>query len=178
RVTTDGVTEVTSQDVPVGEGEVPTASFTADGDGLEVTFTDTSGGSPTAWSWSFGDGAASAEANPTHLYGAAGSYEVTLDVSNAAGRDVVKKEVEVRDLPPADRPVARFRAMPEGGSFVRFVDESTGEIESRTWYFGDGATSTEKDPGHLYASGGDYEVRLVVRGPGGEAESIGRVTVR
>ncbi|MEO1365876.1 MAG: PKD domain-containing protein, partial [Acidobacteriota bacterium] len=178
RVTTDGVTESTSQDLPVGEGEAPAASFTAAGDGLEVTFTDTSAGSPTAWSWSFGDGATSADPSPTHRYAAAGAYEVTLEVSNAAGRDVSKQEVEARDVPPADRPEARFRAMPEGGHFVRFVDESTGEIESRTWYFGDGATSTEKDPGHLYASGGDYEVRLVIRGPGGEAESIGRVTVR
>ncbi|MEO1083894.1 MAG: PKD domain-containing protein, partial [Acidobacteriota bacterium] len=110
--------------------------------------------------------------------GGAGAYEVTLEVSNAAGRHFATEEVETRDLPPGDRPVARFRAMPEGGSFVRFVDESTGEIESRTWYFGDGATSTDKDPGHLYESGGDYEVRLVVRGPGGEAETIGRVTVR
>ncbi|MEO1084088.1 MAG: PKD domain-containing protein, partial [Acidobacteriota bacterium] len=81
QVTTDGVTEATSQDLPVGEGAAPAASFTADVDGLEVTFTDTSTGSPTAWAWSFGDGATSAEANPTHLYGGAGAYEVTLEVS-------------------------------------------------------------------------------------------------
>ncbi|MEM1179976.1 MAG: type VI secretion protein IcmF/TssM N-terminal domain-containing protein [Acidobacteriota bacterium] len=177
-VTTDGVTERTRQDVPVGEGEVPKASFTAADNGLEITFTDTSTGSPTSWTWSFGDGDGSSDQHPTHRYAKAGSYEVTLDVSNKAGRDTVKESVEARDLPPEDRPEARFLAMPEGGNFVRFVDESKGEIESRTWYFGDGKTSTDKNPGHLYESAGDYEVRLIVRGPGGEAETVGRVTVR
>ena len=61
---------------------------------------------------------------------------------------------------------------------MRFIDHSHGEITSRTWYFGDGKTSEEENPGHLYESGGDYSVRLIVRGPGGEAETVGRVTVR
>lgn len=176
-VTTDGVSERTSQTVNIA-GDPPGASFTAMADGLEVQFEDTSTEDPTEWSWSFGDGQTSTEQNPKHLYGRAGTYEVTLDVTNKAGHGVVKKSVEVHDLPPGERPEAHFIAMPEGGNFVRFVDESKGEIESRTWYFGDGKTSTEKDPGHLYPSGGDYQVRLVVRGPGGESETVGRVTVR
>ena len=177
QVTTDGVSEQTSQTVHIA-GDPPAASFTTTDNGLEVHFKDTSTENPTAWSWQFGDGQTSSEQNPTHLYGRAQAYEVTLEVTNQAGHDVAKKSVEVHDLPPGDRPEARFIALPEGGNFVRFVDESSGEIESRTWYFGDGKTSTDKDPGHLYESGGDYEVRLVVRGPGGEVETVGRVTVR
>jgi len=99
-------------------------------------------------------------------------------VKNDAGDDVTTKAVEVTDPPPGEQPVALFRAEPQGGNFVRFIDESKGEIESRTWYFGDGKTSTEKNPGHLYESAGDYQVRLVIRGPGGEAVAVGPVTVR
>jgi hypothetical protein len=57
---------------------VPTGSF-------KVSFTDTSTGSPTSWAWNFGDGVTSILQNPTHTYGAAGTYNVVLTVSNAGG---------------------------------------------------------------------------------------------
>jgi PGF-pre-PGF domain-containing protein len=49
---------------------------------LNVQFTDTSTGTPTLWSWDFGDGAKSTDRNPTHSYSTAGTYIVTLTVSN------------------------------------------------------------------------------------------------
>lgn len=58
---------------------------------LEVAFTDQSTGSPTAWSWDFGDGAVSTAQNPTHTYTAAGTYTVSLSVSNDLGSDGVTK---------------------------------------------------------------------------------------
>ncbi|RME96443.1 MAG: PKD domain-containing protein, partial [Bacteroidetes bacterium] len=42
-------------------------------------------GSLTGWSWTFGDGNGSSLANPTHLYGGAGSYLVSLTVTDSAG---------------------------------------------------------------------------------------------
>jgi PKD repeat protein len=57
---------------------------------LNVSFTDQSTNSPTAWSWDFGDpGSGSANTsslqNPTHTFAAAGTYQVTLTPSNGAG---------------------------------------------------------------------------------------------
>lgn len=52
---------------------------------LPVQFTDTSTGTPTAWSWAFGDGTTSAVQNPGHTYAQAGTYDVTLTVTDAAG---------------------------------------------------------------------------------------------
>ena len=67
----------------------PLASFTATPTSgtapLPVTFTDTSTGTPTSWSWSFGDGTTSTVQNPTHTFAAAGTYNVTLTATNAAG---------------------------------------------------------------------------------------------
>jgi PKD repeat protein len=66
----------------------PVASFTASPTSgtapLNVSFTDTSTGSPTSWSWTFGDGGTSTLQNPTHTY-AAGTYTAQLTATNSAG---------------------------------------------------------------------------------------------
>jgi PKD repeat protein len=50
---------------------------------------------------------------------------------------------------------------------VNFTDQSTGDIISWQWDFGDGSTSTEQDPSHTYTVSGMYTVSLTVTGPGG-----------
>src|SRR5207249_4783166 len=52
---------------------------------LAVTFTDQSTGPPAAWSWDFGDGTSSTAQNAVHTYAAAGSYSVSLTVTNSGG---------------------------------------------------------------------------------------------
>jgi subtilisin family serine protease len=66
----------------------PTASFTYSCSDLTCQFTDTStdtDGNVVAWSWNFGDGATSTAQNPSRAYGTAGSYTVTLMVTDNAG---------------------------------------------------------------------------------------------
>lgn len=69
----------------------PVAAFTASPtsitEGDSVQFTDQSTNAPTEWLWDFGDGSTSTTQNPSHSYSTAGSYEVTLTVSNNAGSD-------------------------------------------------------------------------------------------
>lgn len=57
---------------------------------LDVSFTDLSSNSPTAWSWDFGDGGSSAAQNPTHQY-SDGTYTVSLEAANAYGSDTETK---------------------------------------------------------------------------------------
>ena len=49
---------------------------------LTVDFTDYSSGVPASWLWDFGDGGTSTEQNPSHTYAEAGTYTVSLQVSN------------------------------------------------------------------------------------------------
>jgi PKD repeat protein len=60
------------------------------------------------------------------------------------------------------------------GFTVNFTDTSTddGTIVSRSWNFGDGSVSTAVNPSHTYASGGSYNVRLIVTDNDGKSSLI------
>src|SRR3989442_1649835 len=69
--------------------QYPTASFTSSCSGMTCSFTSTSSdpdGTIATYTWSFGDGAPLATTpNPSHLYGNAGSYQVSLTVTDNQG---------------------------------------------------------------------------------------------
>ncbi|MFJ9696379.1 collagenase [Kitasatospora sp. NPDC101183] len=71
-------------------GGAPTAAFTAAPSGLTAQFTDrsteTGGGTIASWAWNFGDGTTSTDQNPSHTYATAGSYTVSLTVTDGGGR--------------------------------------------------------------------------------------------
>jgi hypothetical protein len=55
-----------------------------------------------------------------------------------------------------------------GRRLVAFKDESVGTVRAWKWDFGDGTTSTEQNPQHIYAPGrGEFVVTLEVEGPAG-----------
>ena len=65
---------------------------------------------------------------------------------------------------------ADFSAQPRTGQAplnVRFTDESTGDIDTWRWDFGDGTTSDEQNPTHIYERAGRYTVSLEVTGARG-----------
>jgi subtilisin family serine protease len=77
----------------------PTAAFTYSCTDLACNFTDAStdsDGSISAWSWSFGDGATSSTRSPTHSFAVAGTYTVSLTVTdNASATNTTSKQVSV-----------------------------------------------------------------------------------
>jgi len=50
---------------------------------------------------------------------------------------------------------------------VRFSDETPGDIDTWSWDFGDGGTSSEQNPTHVYTLPGPFTVSLIVSGPSG-----------
>jgi PKD repeat protein len=67
-------------------------------------------------------------------------------------------------------PTADFSATPlsvDKNLPVAFTDASSGSITSYVWNFGDGATSTDKNPSHTYTTTGKKTVALTVTGPTG-----------
>lgn len=145
---------------------IPRADFAADktrgGAPMDVQFTDKSTGAPTTWTWDFGDGASSTEQNPKHTYTTLGTYTVTLTASNENGSDTTTKtNLIVTTLAP----VAEFKADRQVGKapfIVTFTDLSKGNPTSWVWDFGDGTSSYEQNPRHIYMREGSYDVRLTV----------------
>ncbi|MBN1167917.1 MAG: PKD domain-containing protein [Methanospirillaceae archaeon] len=166
---------------------LPVAGFVGDprngSSPLTVIFTDLSTGNPDSWEWSFGDSGTSTEQNPVHVYQTAGTFTVTLTVTNAAGMATKIEENYITVVSLPDPPHAAFSLDPKSGNaplLVRFTDLSTGEaISSWFWNFGDGQTSSEQNPVHTYTSAGTFDVSLTVTNPGGSDTALqsGCVTV-
>lgn len=73
-------------------------------------------------------------------------------------------------VPDSVTPSADFEATPVTGAMpltVQFIDKSLGSIESRLWNFGDGESSAEINPVHIYTKAGKFDVNLTVSGPKG-----------
>lgn len=144
---------------------------------LMVTFEDTSPDNPTTWEWDFGDGSTSFAQNPVHVYSNAGSYNVTLKVTNYKEWGSVTKTLQVTEPLVAD-----FKAEPMLGSSpltVRFQDTSVGSGITRwEWDFGDlqyftTTNQSERNPSHTYHEPGWYSVTLnIYRGSASSEKSM------
>ena len=66
----------------------PNAAFTYSCGNNGCAFSDqsTDDNGVVSWSWNFGDGATSTQQNPSHTYGSAGNYTVTLTVTDGGGQ--------------------------------------------------------------------------------------------
>ncbi|MDD5188048.1 MAG: DUF3344 domain-containing protein, partial [Methanoregula sp.] len=141
---------------------------------LTVRFTDTSTGTPSRWTWDFGDGSGSTEQNPVHTYTSTGTYTVRLTVTNNLGTDTTIR-TDYITVTPTVAPVAAFSATPQNGTApvsVQFTDLSSHFPTSWAWDFGDGSGSTDKNPSHVYRSGGNYTVRLTASNTAGSDDEI------
>ncbi|ETR73625.1 MAG: hypothetical protein OMM_00802 [Candidatus Magnetoglobus multicellularis str. Araruama] len=132
---------------------------------VQLTDTSTSGTNIVKWLWKFGDYSTSTEQNPSYVYDQQGEYTVTLSIEDNKGNisHATPLTIVVDDVDP----VANFTANPQLGyeyMSVSFSNLSTShdEIISLLWDFGDGYTSTEYHPQHIYKKEGNYSVSLTV----------------
>ena len=89
----------------------------------------------------------------------------------ARSSDPLKYAVYVFDvLGSGTPPTASFTGSPTSGAgplTVNFTDQSTGNPTSWSWNFGDGGTSTQKNPSHTYTAPNTYSVTLTASNAGG-----------
>ncbi|MGZ5303849.1 MAG: PKD domain-containing protein [Bacteroidia bacterium] len=114
--------------------------------------------------WYWNDGSARETGNnktPSHAFPTAGKYDVSLVTVTVAGcRDSITKTVET-----FPKPTANFSYITHcADTAIQFTNTSTmagtDTVYGYKWNFGDGSTSTEKNPSHKFSAGGAYTVTL------------------
>jgi gliding motility-associated-like protein len=145
-----------------------------------IRFSDstTPAGNLVQWKWNFGDGQSQTFTAPpfTHQYADTGLFRIELTVTDNNGcTDTRAKDSVVR----ITKPKADFYAVNTlfcAGGQLQFKDSSSAYANLYSWSFGDGGSSTLKDPTHTY-SGVDsaYSVKLVITDMVGCQDSVTKI---
>lgn len=147
--------------------EVPTADFSFNSDCYyeSIDFQEEALPYANEYEWDFDDGNTSTMASPSHLYAAAGEYDVSLVVAiDGFCHDTITQTVFAYDKPVADFDVAGV-CEEETSAFnnLSTVNDINGDIVNDwEWEFGDGTTSTSENPTNVFASENEYDVSLIV----------------
>lgn len=124
-----------------------------------AVFNNTSLGG-TSFVWDFGDGSTSTDVSPTHLYANAGTYNIKLVAFDTSSCNKVDSTTFTVTVSP--NPIAAFSFAPippQENTPTNFTNQSIGATHY-LWRFGDGDTSTEVNPTHIFLATATYNVCL------------------
>jgi PKD repeat protein len=159
----------------------PIASFTQQNNSCTTTFRPVfslTGPSCTkTYTWNFGDGATYIDTEPldtqtSHTYASAGIYSTSLTVdysqcgtgtNNCSGQVIITKPtiIVAPEAPTVDFTTQNYSC--EMNFTPSIIHKNTAcSTVSYLWNFGDGTTSAESNPAHLYASAGTYSASLTL----------------
>lgn len=131
-----------------------------------ISFVNKSDGSIASYTWDFGNGEQSSERDHEVVYGETGTFEVSLNTlgTNGCNSEVTKTLVIYSRVNPAfSTDLPPFSC---SGSPSQFYDltptPNDSNIESWAWTFESNATSNLRNPQHIFATSGDYNVTLKV----------------
>jgi PKD repeat protein len=138
-----------------------------------IQFDDISSGNANNWIWDFGDNTTGVGQIPVHTYSIPGTYWacLTIEEIDANGNivctdtycDSVWADTTGINPPPfcsADFTSTQVSA--SDSTFFTSLSSGTNASTSYFWDFGDGTTSTDENPVHLYATSGWYNVCLTI----------------
>ncbi len=156
---------------------LPTVSISADKTHLceesdkTVQFTDNTVGG-TSWTWDFGDGEQATGKSPQHIYSTAGSYSVTLTVTDGNSCSATSSPVVVS----IQNPIAQFSLSSDDddkfclGSTVTITESSTSDVGIKSanfsFLYDNAKESSRTESGNnliiAYSERGQYPILLTV----------------
>ena len=151
----------------------PVAGFTSNAttvcEGDTVTLVDNSTGVLLEYDWDFGNNSSPANStsagNQQLVFNTSGMVTVSLTTTNPAGSSSASLIFDVQSLPQAD---FSFSLSDDTSTFSNTSTNGT----AYNWDFGDGMTSTDENPIHLYDAIGTYTVTLTITNDCGTSVSI------
>ena len=152
----------------------PAPVFTSTATFLSVDFDATaSTGAALTYSWDFGDGNTGTGDQPTHLYGAGGSYAVVLTATDSCGQSVTATDTLLvcEELVPN---VTYTQSV----FTVNFDASGVAGATGATWDFGDGNTGSGLMPSNTYSGSGTFAVDVTVTNDcGDQADTTLYITI-
>lgn len=163
--------------LPVTIKPVPEASFdySAVCFGVETNLESTTltKDSIVVWDWYFAESNVNLFSETVaYQSNSANGFSVQLSVEQANGcKDTVEQFLEVTPNPEVDF-ITQSKCAGEEMRFTSLATVSQGFVEEWVWDFGDGTTSTDKDPFHVFDTAGVINVQLAVQTSGNCIDSV------
>ncbi|MDP4283464.1 MAG: PKD domain-containing protein [Bacteroidota bacterium] len=113
-----------------------------------------------SFSWDFGDGSTSSEVSPTHLYNNVGTYIVKLKAYDSTSCNKIDSATFTITVSPIPSALFTYSPNPsQENTITQFANQSINATQY-LWNFGDGDTSSEVNPQHLFNATSVFNVCL------------------
>ncbi len=118
---------------------------------------------PVTYDWQLGNGSSSGQVAPVVTYGA-GTYTISLTVTTPLGCSATAENTgQVIALTPPNVSIGADPWVTDvDNATIAFTALTGTNITGTFWTFGDGGTSSNRDPSHTYGEIGTYPVTLLV----------------
>ncbi len=151
---------------------------------FRVQFTDIStpgaGNTNVSWQWDLGNGVTSTLQNPLAVYTTAGTFTVTLRVTNDKGCTKVISIPNYITVTPGVTGVfsSSTATVCNAPATINFTNSSSGPpVLSYFWDFGDGNFSGVANPSHTYLANGTYTATLIASSTAGCEDTVRSVPI-
>ncbi|MFH1321802.1 MAG: PKD domain-containing protein [Bacteroidota bacterium] len=125
-----------------------------------------------------GDCGTSVGQYPTHVYQSAGTYDVSMTVTDIFG---CSSDSTIPSMITVTVPIAGFAASPNPATMsdptVVFTDASSNDVVSWLWDFGDENTDSVQNPSHTFSDTGTYSVTLIVENADGCRDTVIHIVI-
>lgn len=114
--------------------------------------------------WNFGDGSFSNEENPIHIFKKAGTFDISLSITNPNDGQIstvaMRGLITILPKPNAEF-VVDFEPSTSNQAQITLKNTTT-SFETFNWQFSNGQSSSEKSPSLLYGLNGKHQIKLDV----------------